>query len=80
MDPKFVFFGPTLTLRFPLTMAKIEESKTVKEKIQPSGYPKMPKSSPVSCPFQMKNRMSFCTFWAFLYKKRHYQRLKGQNN
>ena len=38
------------------------------EKSQPLGYPKIAKSKRISSPLQMKNRITFCTFWAFFSK------------
>ena len=37
----------------------------LKEKLLPLGYPKIAKSRRISSPLQMKNRITFCTFWAF---------------
>ena len=40
----------------------------LEEKIHPLGYPKIVKSRRISSPLQMKNRITFCTFWAFFGK------------
>ena len=45
-----------------------EDGQILEEKIHPLGYPKIVKSRRISSPLQMKNRTTFCTFWAFFGK------------
>ena len=68
--PRVYTFGPTLAPLRPLKkMAKLKKIIIIlEEKIHPLGYPKIVKSRLISSPLQMKNGITFCTFWAFFDK------------
>ena len=68
--PRVYTFAPTLAPFFPLRkMAKLKKVIIMlEEKIRPLGYPKIVKSRLTSSALQMKNGITFCTFWAFFDK------------
>ena len=67
--PRVCTFSPTLT-PFPrrrrwAKSKKKKKKRILGETIQPLGYPKIAKSKGISSPLQMKNIITFRTFWAF---------------
>ena len=62
--PRVSTFGPSNFDPFFLLEegGQILKRIILEEKIHPLGYPKLVKSRHNSCPLQMKNRITFCTF------------------
>ena len=58
-------------------MAEIEETKKDKEKLSHRAIQIRQSQAPISSSLEMKNRITFCTFWSFLDKKQAVS--KGQN-
>ena len=80
--PSVYNFGPTLTPFSPLMeMAKLKELIIIlDEKFHPLSFPKIVKSRLTPSPFQMKNRITFCTIWAFFGRNlSEVKMLKDQN-
>ena len=65
--PRVYTIGPVLAPFFHLKkMSKLKKIIIIlEEKSYPLGYPKIGKSRRISSALQMKNRITFCTFWAF---------------
>ena len=60
---------PSLTpYFFSKKMVKFKKKIILEEKIHPWGYPKIVKSRRISSPLQMRNRITFGTFWGFFGK------------
>ena len=66
---KVCTFGPTLTLRFPLKMAKLKTTSCSNEKLQPLGHPNMSKPRLISSLLSGKSTITFHTIWTIFGRK-----------
>ena len=66
--PKVCTFGPTLTLLLPLKMAKWGKIIKLRRKFSHQAIQICKRQNRISSPLQMKNRINFCTFWAFYWE------------
>ena len=79
--PILCIFGPTLTSRFSLKMAKIEKNRSSVGKTLAMGLSKYRKINALSpLAFPRKIRLLFALFWLFLAGTNQDQRSKGQNH
>ena len=79
--PKVCFFVPTLTLCFSLKMSKIKKSnKKLRKKFSHLVIQICQSLQLISSPFQMKNWITFCPFWAFWGKNKVGSKVKGSES
>ena len=68
--PKVCYFGPTLTPRFPLKMAEIEQSKdSLRKNVSHRAIETCQNQAPISSALSRKNTINFCYISAFFAKK-----------
>ena len=71
--PRVCTFGPAFTPFFPWKRCQNKKEIILNEKTQPLVYPKLVISRRISFPpLEIKNGITFCTFWVFFGKNRDY--------